>query len=204
MTNKEWMSTLPAEQFYNKMMCLIYDYGFRFNNARLAIIDWLDEPHEAEPIQNKTSNALKQENEELTDNHVGKWMHKEITASNASNALNALDCVEERKKGEWDMFDLISSAWYGKGMYFIQDNEMVYSRHSGKYMTFDEAIREFVSLIDEDELPNYVLRKKGKWMHKEITADFHAIGQCSVCKERRRLDNFCPNCGADMRGGNDE
>ena len=43
-----------------------------------------------------------------------------------------------------------------------------------------------------------VERKKGEWMHKEITADFHIIGQCSVCKERRRIDNFCPNCGAKM------
>ena len=57
--------------------------------------------------------------------------------------------VEERKKGEWDMFDLISSAYYGKGMYFKQDNGIVYSRHSGNYMTVDEAIREFISLIDE-------------------------------------------------------
>lgn len=48
MTNKEWMATLTAEQFYNKMMNLIYNYGFRFNNARLAIIIWLDEPHESE------------------------------------------------------------------------------------------------------------------------------------------------------------
>lgn len=40
---------------------------------------------------------------------------------------------------------------------------------------------------------------RGKWLHKKITADFHAIGQCSVCKEIRRIDNFCPNCGADMR-----
>lgn len=44
-----------------------------------------------------------------------------------------------------------------------------------------------------------VERKKGKWLHTKITADFHAIGQCSVCKEIRRIDNFCPNCGADMR-----
>ena len=48
MTNKEWMATLTAEQFYNKMMNLIYNYGFRFDNTRLAIINWLDEPHESE------------------------------------------------------------------------------------------------------------------------------------------------------------
>lgn len=128
--------------------------------------------------------------------------------------IPSADVVEIKKEGEWDMFDLISSAYYGKGMYFKQDNGTVYSRHSGEYMTVDEAIREFISLIDEEnvgflpsvttawadgEAPTYVLQKRGKWMHKKITADFHAIGQCSVCKEIRRIDNFCPHCGADMR-----
>ena len=132
--------------------------------------------------------------------------------------MPSADAVEIKKDGEWDMFDLISSAYYGKGMYFKQDNGTVYSRHSGKYMTVDEAIKEFISLINEEniafvpsvttvwadgEAPTYGLLKKGKWMHKKITADFHAIGQCSVCKEIRRIDNFCPNCGADMRGEKD-
>ena len=54
MTNKEWMATLTAEQFYNKMMNLIYNYGFRFNNGRLAIIIWLDEPHESEEEDERT------------------------------------------------------------------------------------------------------------------------------------------------------
>ena len=62
--------------------------------------------------------------------------------------MPSADVVEIKKEGEWDMFDLISSVWYGKGMYFKQDNGTVYSRHSGNYMTVDEAIREFISLID--------------------------------------------------------
>lgn len=64
--------------------------------------------------------------------------------------MPSVDGVEIKKEGEWDMFDLISSAYYGKGMYFKQDNGTVYSRHSGKYMTVDKAIKEFISLIDED------------------------------------------------------
>ena len=48
MTNKEWMSTLPAEQFYDEMIWLGRVFGFRFNNTRLGIIAWLDEPHESE------------------------------------------------------------------------------------------------------------------------------------------------------------
>lgn len=57
--------------------------------------------------------------------------------------------VPDRKVGEWDMFDLISSAYYGKRMYFKEDNDIVYSRYSCKYMTVDEALREFISLIDD-------------------------------------------------------
>ena len=39
---------------------------------------------------------------------------------------------------------------------------------------------------------------RGRWLHKETTDHFHVVGQCSVCKERKRIDNFCPNCGAEM------
>jgi len=66
----------------------------------------------------------------------------------------AVDAVEIKKGGEWEMFDLISSAYYGKGMYFKQDNGIVYSRYSCKYMSVDEAIREFISLIDGTEEDN--------------------------------------------------
>lgn len=62
------------------------------------------------------------------------------------------DVVEIKKEGEWEMFDLISSAYFGKGMYFKQDGGIVYSRYSCKYMSVDEAIREFVSLIDDSNL----------------------------------------------------
>lgn len=46
-------------------------------------------------------------------------------------------------------------------------------------------------------------RMRGKWIPTE--PDEPCFYQCSLC---RRLnddtDNFCPNCGADMRGGQDE
>lgn len=148
--------------------------------------------------------------------------------ANTSNELNALDCVEERKKGEWDMFDLISSAYYGKGMYFKQDDGTVYSRHSGEYMTVDEAIREFISLIDEEnivflpsvttvwadgEAPTYALQKHGKWelvgttklYESGLYVDDEIEEKCSLCGchtfryETQTGNNFCPNCGADMR-----
>lgn len=58
--------------------------------------------------------------------------------------------VRDRNVGEWDMFDLITSTYYGKTMYFKQDNGVVYSRYSCKYMSVDEAIMEFLALIGEE------------------------------------------------------
>lgn len=48
---------------------------------------------------------------------------------------------------DWELFDLITSAYYGKMMYAQQDHGLVYSRYSGKYMTMDDAVREFVRML---------------------------------------------------------
>ena len=55
-----------------------------------------------------------------------------------------------RKQGEWDMFELITSAWYGKQYYFREHDNIVYSRKSGKNMTVNEAISEFIREISDD------------------------------------------------------
>lgn len=53
------------------------------------------------------------------------------------------------QQGEWDMFELISSAWYGKQMYFREMGGMVYSRVTCKTMQQDEAVNEFLEMIGE-------------------------------------------------------
>lgn len=87
----------------------------------------------------------------------GKWGEAErmfIEAfSDFVDGIPTADVVEIKKEGEWEMFDLISSAYYGKRMYFKQDGGIVYSRYSSKYMNEDEAIQEFVSLIDDSIMP---------------------------------------------------
>lgn len=54
------------------------------------------------------------------------------------------------QQGEWDMFELITSTYYGKQYYFREPNGMVYSRKSHKYMTRTEAVNEFLDAIGED------------------------------------------------------
>ena len=54
--------------------------------------------------------------------------------------------------GRFAVFDLLTSAEYGKNCYFLQDNGAVYSRRSGKYMSFDDAIVEFIKSQEWDDM----------------------------------------------------
>ena len=51
------------------------------------------------------------------------------------------------EQGEWDMFNLITSVYYGKQYYFLESDGRVYSRESHKYMTREEAFQEFFERI---------------------------------------------------------
>ena len=43
--------------------------------------------------------------------------------------------------------------------------------------------------------------KKGKWVKTYRDGFGNLIGYCNKCGRRYPVDNFCPNCGADMREG---
>ena len=58
--------------------------------------------------------------------------------------------MSEYERGEYDLLVLLSSVWHGKQYYFAQDNGIIYSRDSCKYMTLDEAISEFAKKIGDD------------------------------------------------------
>lgn len=54
--------------------------------------------------------------------------------------------VHNMTKDVYEMFELISGAYFGKQYYFENDNGMIYSRLSHSYMTKDKALKE---LLDE-------------------------------------------------------
>lgn len=44
--------------------------------------------------------------------------------------------------------------------------------------------------------------KSGRWVYGIVRADIPIPLECSACEwQVTRRTNFCPNCGADMRGG---
>lgn len=63
--------------------------------------------------------------------------------------IKALDYDRgQYQKGMWDMFEIISSVWYGKQMYFLETSGLVYSRVTSKTMQQNEAIDEFLERIE--------------------------------------------------------
>ena len=63
--------------------------------------------------------------------------------------------MSDYERGQWDMFLLISSTWWGKQYYFRQEvkgskENIVYSRDSGQYMTVDAAYSEFLKRMGDD------------------------------------------------------
>lgn len=97
---------------------------------------------------------------QVLDNAAEHWniaepYHEGIRAGyrNSARLLLSLPSeqpIECRKQGEWDMFELITSAWYGKQYYFKEENGMAYSRKSHKTMTVHDAILEFIREIGDD------------------------------------------------------
>ena len=59
-------------------------------------------------------------------------------------------------------------------------------------------------LIDEDgKITPLSERKKGKWYLRDTTRYGRLPYVCTVCgREAIYVYDFCPNCGADMRGEN--
>ena len=57
----------------------------------------------------------------------------------------------EYKEGQWDMFELITNAYFGKQYYFPQDNGTIYSRYSGTYITREEAVKQFLDELNDSK-----------------------------------------------------
>lgn len=50
----------------------------------------------------------------------------------------------------FDVLDEISSSYYGKQMFFLQENGTVYDRMKCDYITFEEAVSRMAQLLSDD------------------------------------------------------
>lgn len=51
----------------------------------------------------------------------------------------------------FDVLEMISTAYFCKQMYFLEDDGSVYSRYYGKHMSLEEAVEEFADYIYREE-----------------------------------------------------
>lgn len=58
--------------------------------------------------------------------------------------------MSDYERGCYDILVTISNIEYGKQCYFLQDNGLVYSRRSGKYMLLNDAVEEFIDAQEWD------------------------------------------------------
>ena len=60
------------------------------------------------------------------------------------------DPFSKYEAGQWNMFEMLSTAYYYKQYYFLQNDGSIYSRKSNKYMTCEEAYNEFIKTLKEN------------------------------------------------------
>ena len=69
-----------------------------------------------------------------------------------------------------------------------------------KRVCHDNRCLSFIEHINKIPSTDVVERKRGKWIDDD--KHNHKYHRCSICGHGRfnwGKDNFCPNCGADMR-----
>ena len=64
----------------------------------------------------------------------------------------------------------------------------------------------YVQVVDRQDIenaPTIEERKKGKWIPFDYP--WYRCSECGAVRENKSfLENYCPNCGADMRGEGNE
>ena len=118
------------------------DAVLSFNKAIQAAINNMES--ERELISRNEAIKLITHYDGVVDKSVAKRIFIQMNPTD-------VDIVNQQKIGEWNMFTLLSSAWYGKQCYFEEDNdnEIIYSKFSGKLMSREDAIKEFIREISE-------------------------------------------------------
>ena len=59
-----------------------------------------------------------------------------------------------------------------------------------------------IPIIDIEHAPTIEERKTGEWIPFDIP--WYQCSECGAVRENESfMENFCPYCGADMRGGQD-
>ena len=65
---------------------------------------------------------------------------------------------------------------------------------ANRYLEHNKALCKLIKEIPSTE------PKRGKWINEHEDGRGSWVGTCDQCNKENHVDNFCSNCGADMRG----
>lgn len=111
----------------------------------------------------------------------------------------------------YDFIREIGAITYGKERFFYEDvgvwHDLWYDRKSCDYITTQKAIEECLKAVrelDDGDIDAEPV-KSGMWTFIRLTDKNygHKAKECSSCGSTffdTKQWNYCPNCGADMRG----
>ena len=66
------------------------------------------------------------------------------------------------------------------------------------------GIRDAIIEVYDAPTIDAVSEMRGEWVDQHENGHGFWVGVCSQCGEEKLVDNYCPNCGARMKGAEDE
>ena len=125
-------------------------------------------------------------------------MQNTVTSADADlfGEMTMSDLIDRKKAIEALDFEIVHMTAYCNGT----DYGNLFAKYN---KGLEDGIKALKALPSAD--PE---RKKGEWIfHIDDLFPEESTQECSVCHEEESIkiqnDNFCPNCGADMRGKRD-
>lgn len=75
-----------------------------------------------------------------------------VSEGGCSEAVSrdTIDYIQQLESSRWELLEELSTAYYGKQMYGLNDDGTVYSRYSCDTMSFEQAVNEFRRLISDE------------------------------------------------------
>ncbi len=158
------------------------------------------------------ANVLKYDIGEIDD---GQYKRTELYVTNEAIAQQpTIDAVPSETL--YDFIREIGAITYGKERFFHEEIGvhcgLWYDRKSGEWITTKTATEECLKAVRElnDGVLDEVPVKRGKWIKADSQQYFRKHYPCFTCsecgyrKDSQKTWNYCPNCGADMRGESDD
>lgn len=69
---------------------------------------------------------------------------------------------------------------------------------------FNDVMKKFIDILEHSPTIDAMSEVHGEWIKEGCAKGSEMCNQCGFIQFEGRVDNYCPNCGAHMKGADDE